>query len=105
MLVVTPKMKENFQKFGDWIGFDFTFNLVQEKHKSGKDWKVGCIMGISNAKKIVPFGLVLCIEETKERFYQIFKSFSNIMNKSPKVIISDEDKALTAALKELKEDR
>ena len=102
MLVVTPKMKENFEKFGDWVGFDFTFNMIQEKHASGKEWRIGCFMGISNAKRLVPFGLVLSTEETKERFYQIFKTFSNIMNKSPKIIISDEDKALMFALKALK---
>ena len=62
-------------------------------------------MGISSSKKIVPFGLVLCIEETKERYYQIFKTFSNIMNSFPKVIISDDDKALDAALKDLQHDR
>jgi hypothetical protein len=29
MLVATPKMKENFHKYGHWVGFDFTFNLIQ----------------------------------------------------------------------------
>jgi hypothetical protein len=38
-------------------------------------------MGISSSRKIVPFGLVLSIDETEERFYQIFKSFFEIMKK------------------------
>ena len=29
MIVVTPKMKDNFVKYENWVGFDFTFNLVQ----------------------------------------------------------------------------
>lgn len=29
MIIVTPKMKENFIKYGHWVGFDFTFNLIQ----------------------------------------------------------------------------
>lgn len=29
MIIVTPKMKENFVRYGNWVGFDFTFNLVQ----------------------------------------------------------------------------
>jgi len=62
MLIVTPKMKENFEKYGNWVGFDFTFNLVQENHENGKSWKVGCFMGISSSKKMVPYGLVLSTE-------------------------------------------
>jgi len=58
MVVVTPQMKENFYRYGHWIGFDFTFNLVQEKYQD-KNWKVGCFMGISGSKKMVPYGLVL----------------------------------------------
>jgi hypothetical protein len=61
MIVVTPKMRENFFKYGEWLGFDFTFNLVQELHSTGKNWKIGCFMGISCSKKLVPFGLVLSI--------------------------------------------
>ena len=62
MIIVTPKMKDNFEKYGNWIGFDFTFNLIQENHSNGKNWKVGCFMGISSSKKMVPFGLVLSTE-------------------------------------------
>lgn len=76
MIVVTPLMKENYKKFGDWMGFDFTFNLIQEIKDKRQPYRVGAFVGISSSKKIVPFGLVICNEETKERFYQIFKSFS-----------------------------
>lgn len=61
MIIITEKMKTNFEKYGDWVGFDLTFNIIQEKHASGKDWKIGCFMGISSTKKIVPFGFVLSI--------------------------------------------
>lgn len=59
MLIVTPKMKNNFYKYGNWMGFDFTFNVVQENYKNKKNWKVGSFVGISSTKKLVPFGLVL----------------------------------------------
>lgn len=61
-------------------------------------------MGISNSRKMVPFALVLSTSETEERFYQIFKSFFDIMKKEPAVIISDEDTALIAAVRNLKLD-
>lgn len=97
-------MKQNFHKFGNWVGFDFTFNLIQENHNNGKNWKTGCFMGISNSRKMVPFALVLSTSETEERFYQIFKSFFDIMKKEPAVIISDEDTSLIAAVRNLKLD-
>ena len=62
-------------------------------------------MGISASKKLVPFGLVICNEENTRRYYQIFKSFSEIMNKFPPVIISDEDKGTIAALQSLSSER
>ena len=55
-------MKENFKKFGNWMGFDFTFNLVQEIKEGKQQYRLGVFIGISASKKIVPFGLVLCNE-------------------------------------------
>ena len=55
-------------------------------------------MGISASKKLVPFGLVICNEEKAKRYFQIFKTFSEIMNKLPPVIITDEDAGTIAAI-------
>jgi hypothetical protein len=71
------------------MGFDMTYNLVQERDNNGRQWAVGIFTGISSSKKIVPFGLVLCNQETKQRYYQIFKSFFEIINFVPKIIITD----------------
>ena len=60
IIIVSPQMKENFQLYGDWMGFDFTYNIVQGVNETGRQWKVGIFTGISASKKIVPFGLVLC---------------------------------------------
>jgi hypothetical protein len=62
MIIVTPLMKENFKRFGNWMGFDFTFNLVQEIKEGKQQYRLGVFVGISTSKKIVPFGLVLCNE-------------------------------------------
>ena len=60
MIIVSPLMKENFLKFGDWMGFDLTYHLIQEKSEEGRSWGLGVFMGISSSKKLVPFGLALC---------------------------------------------
>jgi hypothetical protein len=105
MIAVSPLMRENYKRFGDWMGFDFTFNLVQEVKEGRQPWRLGVFTGISSSKKIVPFGLVICNEETADRYYSIFKTFGQIMGKMPNVIITDEDKATMSALKTLKEER
>ena len=105
LVVVTPLMKENYKLYGHWVGFDLTFNLIQEKNKDGRTWKVGIFTGISSSKKIVPFGLVICNEETTERFVQIVKAFTDMTNKIPDVIITDEDTAFLSAIDTLRAKR
>ena len=31
MVIVSPKMKELYERFGDLVGFDLTYNVVKEK--------------------------------------------------------------------------
>ena len=80
------------------MGFDLTYHLIQEKSRDGRKWGLGVFMGISASKKLVPFGLVICNEEKAKRYFQIFKTFSEIMNKLPPVIITDEDAGTIAAI-------
>lgn len=37
-------MRQNYKKYGSFIGFDFTFHLIQDKHESEKNWRVECFM-------------------------------------------------------------
>lgn len=41
--------------------FDLTFNMIKNIHISGRKWKVGAFLGMSAAKHIVPFGLVITL--------------------------------------------
>ena len=59
MIVITPAMKENFKLYGQWLGFDFTYNIIQGTNDTGRHWGIGMFTGISASKKIVPFGLVI----------------------------------------------
>ena len=64
-LAVNQEMKANFAKFGDVVSFDLTFNLIKNQHLSKEKWKVGCFVGMSNAKRITPFGFAATLN-TKE---------------------------------------
>lgn len=65
MLVVSPTMKLNYQRYGHWLGFDLTHHMVQGVNESGRPWRLGVFTGISSSRKIVPFGLALVNQETK----------------------------------------
>ena len=33
MVIVTPLMKDNFKLFGHWVGFDLTYNIIQDRNQ------------------------------------------------------------------------
>jgi len=83
-------MRKNFDMYGDSVSFDLTFNLVKDHHDSGRKWKLGCFLGLSASKHILPFALVATLFDSKEVFVRIFKTFFTAVNGQPKVIITDE---------------
>ena len=60
-IIISELMKQNYKRFGQWTTFDFTYNIVD----SAQSFKVGCFVGLSFSRKIVPFGLVISKDETK----------------------------------------
>ena len=103
-IAVSPKMKNLYHQYKDVISFDLTFNLIKDRHPSGKKWKLGCFVATSAAKRITPLGLVVCLHETAETYCQIFKTYFGIMGSSPAVLVTDEEKAVRAALSELRDE-
>lgn len=45
--------------------FDTTYNLVRQQREDGKKWKLGLMVGLNAAKRIIPFGFCLILDETK----------------------------------------
>jgi len=58
-------MKRNFQDYGDLVSFDLSFNLIKDQHPNGKYWKIGCFLGSSSTKKMVPLAIVAMVPEDK----------------------------------------
>jgi len=54
-------MKRNFQDYGDLVSFDLSFNLIKDQHPNGKHWKIGCFLGSSSTKKMVPLAFVAMV--------------------------------------------
>lgn len=104
LIAISPLMKQMYHKYGEVAGIDFTFKLIREKHTSGKMWKVGMVVGNSLSRKIVPFALLVALEESADSYYKLIKSFGNIMGRLPGVIVTDESKGAESAIKKLTEE-
>lgn len=89
MIVVTPRMKTFFKKYWEIVSIDFTFKLIKEVHSSGQRWKLGFILGNSLSRRIVPFAILFVLEESSDMYYRLLRAFGNIMQKMPKVIVTD----------------
>lgn len=97
-------MKEMYNKYGGVVGIDFTYKLIKDKHSSGKAWKIGMIVGNSLSRRIVPFALLVALEESSDSYYKLIKSFGNIMGRLPGVIVTDESKGAESAILKLIEE-
>ena len=103
LVIITPMMKKNFKKFGQVVGFDLTFSLIKERTADNSEYMVGLFANYNYFKKIVIFGIVITNSQTSFAYSYILQSFFDIMGSQPETIITDEEKSLFYALKELKD--
>jgi hypothetical protein len=88
--MVTPEMKRLYREFGQFIGFDLTFSIIQEKPTHHKEYLMGIFAGTNESKRIVVYGVVVTNSQTVEAYKFILKSFFKLMGKKPTSIITDE---------------
>ena len=82
LLIVSLQMKKDYNKYsaGQFVAFDLTFNLFNYPHSNEQRCKLGCFMGLSKTRRLTPFGLVVTVDETKDRYTQIFRTFFLLMD-------------------------
>lgn len=100
-------MIANFREFGErqFVTFDITYNLVKEikveQQKNNKiknrKWGLGLFLGKNNHNKAICFCISLINHEDKDTFIGVFKSFFEMMNGEPSVMITDEQSAIQSA--------
>ncbi|KAH6806080.1 hypothetical protein C2S51_030911 [Perilla frutescens var. frutescens] len=87
-----PIARKNFAIFGDVVSFDATYNTNRYKMIfapfTGKD----------NHGKLVTFGASLLCGEDKEAYGWVLSKFKECMGQGPKMIITDQDPALSIAV-------
>ena len=65
---------------------------------------MGVFGGTSESQRIAVYGLVITNNQSVEIYKYLFKQFMDIMGRQPHTIITDEEKSIYYALKELKEE-
>ena len=80
--------------FGDAITFDTTYKTNQYM------MIYGAFCGVNHHMQTVFFASVFMINETQESFEWVFSKFKECFCKSPSVLITDQDPAMNAAIRE-----
>ncbi len=91
-------MKRAFTLYGARTSFDLTFRLIKQPAESGSTFKVGAFLGLSASNRIVPFGIAITAETDRAAYVELFRMFFEAVGDTPKVMITDEERAIHAAL-------
>lgn len=94
LLFVTPKMLQDYTKYSDILLVDTTYNT----NYYSIPLVVFC--GVDNNYRNVMFGLCLINDETSLTYRWILRNFLELTQIKPKLIISDNDLALSSAIAE-----
>ncbi|KAI8543312.1 hypothetical protein RHMOL_Rhmol08G0206900 [Rhododendron molle] len=81
-----------YQKYGDVVVFDTTYKV------NAYDMPFGIFVGVNNHGKTVLFGCALLRNETTNAFRWLMKTFTCLMKKPPKTILTDQDPWMTEAI-------
>lgn len=60
-------MKKAYEKYGERVSFDLTFKLIKDKREDAT-WKVGVFLGLSSTNRLVPFGIAITLNQTKDSY-------------------------------------
>ena len=85
------------------MGFDLTYSLIRERNQAGREYLVGMFGGVSESKRISIFGVVITNSQSVEVYKFIFSEFLTMVGSHPHSFVTDEEKNIFYALKELRD--
>ena len=92
LLLITPRMYDQFQRHGDIMIVDTTFDTNRFRVS------LLVIMGVDSEYKNTIFALALSDSEKEENMTYILQTFAEKMVKQPQVVFSDQALSLTNAI-------
>lgn len=88
-IACSPQMVSAYERFGDCISFDLTYNLLKQRTPDGEQWGTGLFVGFDTNLRIVLLGMCILTRETAENFMLLFKNYFELLGKEPQTIITD----------------
>ncbi|XP_022002264.2 protein FAR1-RELATED SEQUENCE 5-like [Helianthus annuus] len=85
----------NYEVFGDVLAFDATY------HTNKYNMIFVPFTGVDNHKQCVTFGAGLLFNETTESYKWFLESFLKAHKKQPKLVLTDQDPSMKAAISEI----
>jgi hypothetical protein len=95
-------MRDSYNRFGDMISFDVTYNLLRNITHDNHRFRVGIFTVGDTNQRILFAGLAIVAEETTATFFTIFDMFLNIHGRSPMSIITDDQQTIALAIDQLR---
>ncbi|KAL5729579.1 hypothetical protein ACHQM5_002509 [Ranunculus cassubicifolius] len=91
---VDGRSRMQYKHFGDVVSFDTTYK------KNAYEMPFGPFTGINHHFQSIQFGCALLLDETEESFVWLFETWLGAMGGKPPVsILTDQDRAMTAAVR------
>ena len=103
MVFASPNMIKNYQKYGDMVSFDITYNLLKNFSTEGRRFRVGVFCVYDSNIRILFAGLAIICRETIVELYRVFELFLRIHGKPPQSFITDEQQSVISALEDLRQ--
>ncbi|KAL5711554.1 hypothetical protein ACHQM5_021991 [Ranunculus cassubicifolius] len=93
---VDGRSRMQYKHFGDVVSFDTTYK------KNAYKMPFGPFTGINHHFQSIQFGCALLLDETEESFVWLFETWLGAMGGKPPIsILTDQDRAMTAAVRKV----
>jgi hypothetical protein len=102
MIIASPAMMDSYNRFGEMISFDITYNLLRNITHDNHRFRVGIFTVGDTNQRILFAGLAFIADETTTAFFNVFDMLFNIHGRPPMSIITDDQHTIALAIDQLR---
>jgi hypothetical protein len=90
LLVASPNMKNNYEKYGDMVSFVIAENLLINTTFDGYRYRVGMFCVTDTNARVLIVAIAIFCQDTPANMYKVFEYFIRIHGRTPQTFITDE---------------
>jgi hypothetical protein len=65
-------MKKNYERYGEIVSFDITYNLLKNTSSEGRRYRVGVFCVTDSNIRVLMAGIAIVCQETTADMYKVF---------------------------------